>query len=70
MAEDSVMTEQPRKFDHLRGQYPHLSAKACSKCKGHDVRYRVVESFCGGHEDYNYFCFDCGHNGWIDGIDS
>lgn len=42
----------------------------CRKCQAENVKYRVWESSDGGHEDYNFRCFTCGHQWWIDGIDS
>jgi hypothetical protein len=42
----------------------------CRKCAGANVRYRIWESHCGGYEDAQYRCFDCGAGWWVDGIDS
>ena len=42
----------------------------CRRCKSKNVKFRVWDSSCGGYEDYNYKCDDCGHSWWIDGIDS
>jgi len=39
-------------------------------CKSKNVEYRTLKSSCGGYEDYNYKCLDCGKTWWIDGIDS
>ena len=51
------------------GDYKPYSG-ACRKCQGPNVRFRIWESSCGGYEDYNYRCFDCKHEWWVDGIDS
>lgn len=45
-------------------QYP------CRRCKSLNLGYRVKESYCGGHEDCQYLCFDCNYDWWVDGIDS
>lgn len=44
----------------------------CLKCGAAEtnLKYRVWESDCGGHEDYHYSCEACGKSWWIDGIDS
>ena len=51
------------------GEYQRYEGK-CRKCNSEYVRYRMWESRCGGYEDYQFRCFDCGHSWWVDGIDS
>lgn len=53
------------------GEYKHTDEYCvCRRCRGTNVRYRIWESHCGGYEDYNYKCFDCEYQWWVDGIDS
>lgn len=55
--------------DNLFGEFTRVADCACRKCKEREVRYRIRESWYGGHEDCNYKCFSCGHTWWVDGID-
>lgn len=41
----------------------------CS-CGSHDVKFRLVESSCGGYDDYQYRCQDCGRGWWAEGSDA
>lgn len=70
MAEASV-TSTIGAYEQMRVHYPHLlkTGYKCD-CGSSDVQYDIWESSCGGYEDYHYFCFRCGKNWWIDGIDS
>ena len=43
---------------------------ACRKCGVHAVSERSWDSSCGGWTDYQYRCAHCGHQWWVDGIDS
>jgi hypothetical protein len=55
---------------------PYSDWQKCSDitCRGcrqiGAVKYRVYTSSDEGHEDYQYHCDNCGHEWWIDGIDS
>jgi len=50
--------------------YSDGSPSRCLKCKSLNVKYRVHESSCGGYEDDEIKCFDCGHIRWVDSPDS
>ena len=41
----------------------------CRYCKSYFVRYRIVTSDDGAHEDTNYQCQQCIKEWWIDGPD-
>lgn len=45
------------------------SKKPCPKCNG-ALHYITWESSCGGYEDYQYECDDCGYTFWVEGPDS
>jgi hypothetical protein len=47
-----------------------LSDYPCRKCGVKAVRVRVWESHCGGYEDINCHCTNCGRDWWVDGCDS
>jgi DNA-directed RNA polymerase subunit M/transcription elongation factor TFIIS len=42
----------------------------CPKCRSDQIAYRLWESSDEAYEDYRYRCLDCGHDWWVDGIDS
>ena len=42
----------------------------CRKCVGANVVRRVWESSCGGYEDDQYHCNDCGNSWWVEGPDA
>ena len=46
------------------------TSTTCPKCNASGAMVRVVESSDGAYEDYNYRCWKCNHDWWIDGIDS
>lgn len=47
----------------------HHSGQPCS-CGSHNVKFRLVESSCGGHDDYQYRCQDCWNSWWAEGDDA
>jgi len=42
----------------------------CRKCGKQGCEWRVWESSDGAHEDVQYRCTVCGHDWWVEGIDS
>lgn len=48
---------------------PLESEFKCRKCGSDDVEYRIVESYDGAHEDYNYHCNGCNRTWWAEGSD-
>lgn len=42
----------------------------CPACRVPNVVCRTHESSCGGWEDEQFRCLSCGHEWWVDGIDS
>jgi hypothetical protein len=60
----------PIKFDPPDDWKPCHADSRCQKCKSANVRYRTHDSSCGGYEDDEIRCFDCGHTRWIDGPDA
>lgn len=42
----------------------------CRKCDGRNVYYREWESSCGGYDDIQYECRDCGRKWWVEGPDA
>jgi len=43
----------------------------CRKChKSGNIEVSIWESDDGAFEDFHYRCAACGHDWWIDGIDS
>lgn len=46
------------------------ATQECQCGDGEQLEYRVVESSCGGYEDYQYRCKACGKTFWVDGVDS
>jgi hypothetical protein len=50
---------------------PVTNGWACPHCKAiGGITYRKWESSCGGWEDLNYHCTNCGTSWWVEGIDS
>jgi len=47
---------------------PHVGN--CRKCNVGQVSFRKWESLCGGYEDYQFKCGECGHLWWIEGADA
>jgi lysyl-tRNA synthetase class I len=49
----------------------YAAGTVCSHCsRVGTVKYREWESDNGGFLDYQYACSTCGHEWWIDGIDT
>lgn len=46
-----------------------ISDNKC-RCCGGQVRRRTVTSSCGGYDDEEYNCTECGYTWWIDGSDA
>jgi DNA-directed RNA polymerase subunit M/transcription elongation factor TFIIS len=65
MTHTAAMADNEGEF----GDYVATEAP-CRKCGQHHVRYRSWESSCGGWDDHQYRCHDCGHEWWVEGIDS
>lgn len=43
----------------------------CRRCRsGLGIRFQPWDSHCGGYQDYHFQCIPCGHEWWVDGIDS
>ena len=42
----------------------------CPQCGGKSIEYRVWESSCGGYDDLNYRCVDCGKEWWVESSDA
>jgi hypothetical protein len=42
----------------------------CPKCGSQNVYCRTWESDCGGFEDDNFKCANCGHVWWVEGADA
>lgn len=42
----------------------------CRKCGGKNIEYREWESSCGGYDDTQYSCKDCGYSWWVESSDS
>lgn len=59
----------PVKFDPP-SEWVELRGTLCRSCASEHVKRRTHESSCGGYEDDEYECIDCGHAWWVDGIDS
>ena len=49
---------------------PEEKLYTCRSCGKAAATCRTWESSCGGYEDYKYTCTACGHEWWVDGIDS
>lgn len=49
-----------------------FSQQQCPKCRKHNVLCRKWESSDGAYEDWQYMCQNptCGHNQWVEGVDS
>lgn len=60
----------PVKFEEPDEWKPCLDTWRCQKCKGKNGKYRTHSSSCGGWDDDEIKCFDCGYVRWVDGIDS
>ena len=41
----------------------------CRSCGAKTVQYRIWESSCGGYEDVNLRCTNCGREWWVEGDD-
>jgi DNA-directed RNA polymerase subunit M/transcription elongation factor TFIIS len=54
----------------LLGRFDAWSTAPCPKCSQKAVRYRTVESSCGGYESDENECCACGHSWWADGPDA
>jgi len=61
-----------REIDESDGEFGawKLTDLTCPKCIGHHVVERLWESSCGGYDDYQYRCSDCGHKWWVEGPDA
>ena len=46
------------------------SPRCCGKCNGPRIVFRTHESSCGGYNDDELKCLDCGYLWWIDGVDA
>jgi DNA-directed RNA polymerase subunit M/transcription elongation factor TFIIS len=54
----------------LLGRFQAWASEPCPKCSEKAVRYRIVESSCGGYESDENECCACGHSWWADGPDA
>ncbi len=46
------------------------SITPCRDCGQPKILWRMWESHCGGYEDYQYKCENCGKSWWVEGPDS
>jgi hypothetical protein len=58
------MEDKPTEDAWAKSNWP------CPKCQEMAVRFRVVESSCGGYEDEKHECIACGHSWWAEGPDA
>lgn len=42
----------------------------CWKCDSNEIRYKIVESSCGGYDDYKYRCTNCDNEWWAESADA
>lgn len=63
-------TKTMRDSDGDFNEWQTAQTRSCRKCGSLKVQYREWESSCGGWEDYQFRCQQCGHTWWVDGADS
>jgi len=70
------LPQTPVKFDPPKDNWqpcaPHIdgSPRTCRSCNRPNIVWREHESSCGGWEDTEFKCTDCGYTWWVDGTDS